>query len=315
MAQSDVVYQHYPHTYHQTEAAYLLPNSYVFDRIPTRRYPPHYVDSTPEQRRLASQAAALKALVGGNVLHTVNLADSPTTRFLDVGCGTGTVAYDIGRQYPSSRVFGVDLSPIQILDNKPPNVEIIRGDLFELAGQDERLQPGSFDFVFSRLLICGMTDWIKYLKTVAYLLKPGAPCEFQEFTWQHHRNGEVISSGWKWMQAAYDGARKQGLDLDCGKHMADYARQAGLRDIKTKFYAVPAGIWAADSNPQSEAIGKEYQETEVGFHLVAQRKMVDQTQYSEEERRMLAEDCERTLEAEREGRYWPLIVTLARRSD
>lgn len=250
--------------------------------------------------------------MGGKVVHTANLPNS-SARFLDVGCGTGTVSYDLAREYPSAKVYGIDLSPIQIIDNKPPNVEFIKGDLFNLAGNDARLAPGTYDFVFSRLLICGMTEWVTYLKTVASLLKPGASCEFQEFTWEHFRDGVEIAKKWKWMQAAYDGAKKQGLDLDCGKHMADYSREAGFVDIQTRFYAVPTGPWATEFNPQSELIGREYEATEIPFHLVTQKKMVDWTQYSEEDRQMLAEECERTLDSEREGRYFPLIVTTAKK--
>ncbi|KAF2235747.1 S-adenosyl-L-methionine-dependent methyltransferase [Viridothelium virens] len=249
MSSPSVAFQQHPHTYHDTKAAYLLPNSC----------------RTAEQERLAGQAAALKALVGGNVLHTTALPDSPDARFLDIGCGTGSVTYDIARQFPSAKVYGLDLSAIQILDDKPPNVEFVKGDLFELAGHDERLQLGSFDFVFSRLLICGMTDWVKYLKTVASLLKRGAPCEFQEYTWEHYRDGKRVGLEWRWLQAARAGAKKRGLDLDCGKHMAGYAHNAGLVGITQKTYDVPAGTWMAKSNPQAEIMGIDSERAEIVF--------------------------------------------------
>jgi len=34
-------------------------------------------------------------------------------RILDVGTGTGIWALDVGDQYPSAQVVGIDLSPIQ----------------------------------------------------------------------------------------------------------------------------------------------------------------------------------------------------------
>ncbi|KAI9654356.1 MAG: hypothetical protein M1821_006672 [Bathelium mastoideum] len=298
MAQTSVAFHNYPHTYHDDrQSAYLLPNS------------------SPEQERLAEQAAGLKALVGGNVLHTKNLENIPEARFLDIGCGTGAVTYEIARQFPKAKVYGIDLSTIQILDNKPPNVEFIKGNIFDLAGNDPRFQLGSFDFVFSRLLICGMTDWVKYLKTVASLLKPGAPCEFQEFTWEHYINGERVDTKWKWMQACKEGSRRQGLDLFIGKTMPGYARDAGLTDIGQKEYAVPTGRWVAKSNPQAAVIGNFFEESETTFFLLAIKRMVDETQCSEEERKGLAEECERVCSAEREGRAWPLIVTTARKPE
>lgn len=63
-----------------------------------------------------------------------------------------------------------------------------------MAKTDERLARGSFDYVFSRLLICGMTDWKGFIcDIVAPLLKPGGWFEVQDLDYVWYKHGHVCS--------------------------------------------------------------------------------------------------------------------------
>ena len=83
--------------------------------------------------------------------------------------------HELGVTFPSVKVYGIDLSPVPPLRSKLENIEFIQGDVFDLTAtdSDERLQNGTFDYVFSRALMGGITDWERYVKLCVSLAKPG----------------------------------------------------------------------------------------------------------------------------------------------
>jgi trans-aconitate methyltransferase len=76
---------------------------------------------------------------------------------LDIGCGTGTITHDIATRFNDAQVYGLDLSTVPLVREKLPNIEYVQGNIMELSN-DPRFEVASFDLIFSRLLIAGMTD-------------------------------------------------------------------------------------------------------------------------------------------------------------
>jgi trans-aconitate methyltransferase len=140
----------------------------------------HYLDklilySTPEHNRLESQAEGLRRLAGDKVIHAP-LSASALRKALDIGCGTGVVTHELSSKFPDAQVYGIDLTPVPAVREKLPNIEYIEDDVLNLAdtkNPDPRFSPASFDYVFSRLLILGMTEWKKYVETCVSLAAPG----------------------------------------------------------------------------------------------------------------------------------------------
>lgn len=117
------------------------------------------IRSALEHDRLDGQSKTLVALMGGKPFHApvANLK-----KILDVGCGTGAMTYLLARTYPSAQVTGVEFSAVPDgRYTKLENIEYVQADIRDLVKHDEkdpRFKPGSFDYVFERLLIFGMTD-------------------------------------------------------------------------------------------------------------------------------------------------------------
>ncbi|KAF2876535.1 hypothetical protein BDV95DRAFT_483845 [Massariosphaeria phaeospora] len=78
--------------YHETKAAYALPNDNV------------------EQQRLELQHSLFKGLMGERIIHAPLPKD--IGRAVDIGCGTGSVTHEIASNYASASVYGVDLSAV-----------------------------------------------------------------------------------------------------------------------------------------------------------------------------------------------------------
>jgi trans-aconitate methyltransferase len=112
-------------------------------------------------------------------------------RILDVGCGTGIMTVSLAHKFPSAAIFGIDLSPAPLLHTKPHNVTFILGNIRDLISpkQDKetnktKFTPGSVDCIYSRLLICGMTNWPTYIADVFSLLRPGGYAELHDFDYK-----------------------------------------------------------------------------------------------------------------------------------
>ncbi|CAK3816294.1 Hypothetical predicted protein [Lecanosticta acicola] len=130
-----------------------------------------------ERHRLHLQHLASVALLGGD--HIKAPLQDPK-KIIDIGCGVNAdMTLFLAERFPNAKVYGVDLSPIH-LENVPPNVEFIQGNVHHLIGKDERLQPGTFDFVFWRYLCMGVPDWEEHVSKVARLVREGGWVEMHE---------------------------------------------------------------------------------------------------------------------------------------
>lgn len=72
---------------------------------------------------------------------------------LDIGCGTGLRAIEMGDKYPSCNILGNDLSPIQP-SWVPPNVRFVVDDV-ELPWAD----PTKYDYIHCRYMAGSIKDW------------------------------------------------------------------------------------------------------------------------------------------------------------
>ena len=244
-------------------------------------------------------------------------------KILDVGCGTGIVTRHLASIYPSATVYGVDLSPVppttssDAIPSTPPNVEYIIGDIRKLAKEDERLKAGNFDYIYQRLLVCGMTHWPSYISQMTALLRPGTGWleihDYAEITYNAHDSDRIISADWKWLQAMRCGAAQLGLDLDIGLHAEKYMREAGLVDVSVQKYMVPFGTWLANSRPETRRIGVNH-DRDLGraFSESILPGVTRNLGLAESELKELKDEGRRCLKGA-DGHYWLFYVTTGRK--
>ncbi|MCJ1375965.1 hypothetical protein MMC20_007203 [Loxospora ochrophaea] len=284
-----------PHsrTFHDTQVEYNLPNDSI------------------EHARLEDQAAGYTELMHGKLVHAP--LQSPANAF-DVGCGTGVMTRHLGTLYPAAAVYGIDISPVPPYNPTPPNVSYIKGDIRSLAKTDNRLVPGTLDYIYNRLLVCGMTKWPAYVQEIATLLRPRGWMEIHDYTYEWWKNGEACDGDWQWMKAMRKGASQKGLDLDCGRNAKQYMEQAGLVDVAQYKYQVPCGTWMVKDKPETRRIG-EHQAGDL-IEVISQAILpgvVRDLGLTEQELGQLKEECSTCLQAE-EDKYMEFYVTVGRKT-
>jgi ubiquinone/menaquinone biosynthesis C-methylase UbiE len=108
----------------------------------------------------------------------------PNHHVLDIGCGTGTLAVQLKRQYPAAHVFGLDPDPKALRRAKAKteragvSVEFKEGFADELP-----YERASFDRVFSSFMFHHLEggDRERALREVLRVLRPGGSFHLVDF--------------------------------------------------------------------------------------------------------------------------------------
>lgn len=292
-------------TYHQHKSAeYVLPND------------------SPEHQRLETQAIHLSAMMNHRVLHAP-IQDAKDKRMLDIGCGTGIITDLISSTYPRASCIGLDLSPV-------PNIRPRRSNTHFFQGNFTSSQPSSwipntrapplpndpelFDYIFSRLLILGMTDWPSFIKKEFSLLKPGGWAEVHDLEWHwYDAEDNVISHEWNWLQRLGEVCeREKGMDLHCGAKAKQWMQEAGFVDVQTFEYYWPWG-GEAEVTPEMREVGMySARDVPVMLHHMIERAMGERA--SEEEVEQMRREMRETLRAEK-GKHQVFFVTIGRKPE
>jgi SAM-dependent methyltransferase len=154
----------------------------------------------------------------------------PGMALLDVGCGEGTITVGLARRVAPGGVVGVDLSEEVLASARvrcpEPNVAFTQGDVYALAYPDE-----TFDAVHLHQVLQHLTDPVAALVEIARVTRPGGVISLRE--------GDYGGSCWypdseaweSWRDTYRAVARAGGTNLDAGRRLLTWARQAGLEQV------------------------------------------------------------------------------------
>lgn len=189
----------------------------------------------------------------------------------------------------------------------------MQGDFNQLAEDPNVLTPSFFDFIYSRMVIFGISDWQAYIARAVKLLKPDGWLELQEIdlTAMLDEQQNSVSESWQWPKDQHSGWAARGLDLSCAPKLAGYMQQAGLKDVHVKEYR-----WA---------FGPRQGHPEVDFLAAYSNKYLADTNFGAYRRLLgggLSDDALARVQAEirdtlsksEEGKHYRFFVTYGRKA-
>ncbi|KAL2215070.1 S-adenosyl-L-methionine-dependent methyltransferase [Thermoascus aurantiacus ATCC 26904] len=189
-------------------------------------------------------------LVLGGKYHVAPL-NHPQT-ILDLGTGTGIWALDMADLYPSAKVIGNDLSPIQP-QFVAPNTQFVIEDFEEEWVYDENY----FDYIHGRTLAGSVRDWPELFAKAYKHLKPGGYLEMQEapiWCWSDDDSLKPDSPLIQFLTILEQESSKAGRSLNIVDKLKPWMIDAGFRDVQVQVYKCPWGPWPKD--PHLKEIGR-----------------------------------------------------------
>ncbi|KAI5845283.1 S-adenosyl-L-methionine-dependent methyltransferase [Morchella snyderi] len=165
---------------------------------------------------------------------------------LDLGTGTGIWAIDMADKFPSARIIGNDLSPIQP-EWVPPNLQFEIDDFTKEWAH----QPNSFDFVHARALYGSIGDWPQFISRAYEVTKPGGWFESVETTVEHLSDDNSIpkdSVVLEWGRNYKIAEEKIGKSFTLEYKIKPWMEEQGFINVVEKEYKVPVGPWPLDKH-------------------------------------------------------------------
>ncbi|KAJ3296786.1 hypothetical protein HK104_001202 [Borealophlyctis nickersoniae] len=171
------------------------------------------------------------------------------TKILDVGCGSGIWAMEMGTEYRNAQITAIDLAPAQPTTIKPPNVEFAIHDIT----QRFPFPDNAFDFVRMRFLVLSLKadQWEHVISEIVRVCKPGGYVELCE---PEFRGVEDMVVQKQFYLAVAKLMTERGAGLEAATKLASYLTTAHLEDVQTVTHTGPYGI--NPSNPHFDRLAE-----------------------------------------------------------
>ena len=208
-----------------------------------RRYlanTPYMLPSDEEEiHRLDFQHYMLRYALRGNYAAPVR----QPRNILDVGAGTGRWGLEMAQHFPQAEVTGVDIALSPSEGNAQPghdghsgNYTFVQADILEgLPFAD-----ASFDFVHQRLVFLAVPTarFQGVVNELARVTRPGGWVELVEGGGLSESSGEAVQTWLHWLGVA---SAQRGIDARQGSQIGQFLTTAGLDNVHTREFLLPAG--------------------------------------------------------------------------
>lgn len=148
-------------------------------------------------------------------------------------------------EYPSARVTGVDLSPIQPIF-VPPNC------IFEIDDMSMpwTYAPNQFDLIHVREMFGSIPDWDEFFRQCWRCLKPGGYVEVVEHSVEPTSDDGSVGPDHfytLWGRTVVDAGNNFGKSFTIWRESADRLRRVGFEHVVERKYKWPMNGWVLPS--------------------------------------------------------------------
>jgi len=157
---------------------------------------------------------------------------------LDVACGTGRWAIELGSIFPDANIVGFDLNPppaeTGASSMRPDNFTFVQGNMLEgLPFPDN-----SFDFVHQRLVIVALptNQWVRQAQEMLRVTRPGG--------WVEIVDGDLLPGGpglTTINAVAEQMSQRRGMSFTNAARIGEYLEKAGARHVNLQRVNLPVG--------------------------------------------------------------------------
>ncbi|KAL2120411.1 hypothetical protein VTJ04DRAFT_4438 [Mycothermus thermophilus] len=272
------------------------------------RYGRYYLPNDEgEANRESLRHEMLKDLLGGK-LYAAPIGSNPQ-KIIDLGTGFGEWAIEMGEEFPSAKVIGVDLSPIQP-HWIPPNVEFIVDDI-----EDEWAHASDFDYAHFRFVNTTLRDNEGVLRKVFQNLKPGGWIEIQDILPRTASDDDTIPAHYairRFYSMIEPVVRERyGADLYLMDRMPQLLESTGFTNVQRRVFHIPLGEWPRDRHLR--LIGALFRETVKEFVDAMAAKPLVEAGYERDEIDELLKDVAEDLGNRRIHAYVPIHFVWAQK--
>jgi SAM-dependent methyltransferase len=147
---------------------------------------------------------------------------------LDVGCGPGTITFDLARRVVPGRVVGVDLSA-DVIEEAARAARVDGLDAVELVVGDFReLDPGTFDVVHAHQVLQHLSDPVGALRAMGRLARAGGVVAVRDSDYPAMLWAPASDGLDRWRGIYLEVTRRNRAHADAGRHLLGWAQGAGL---------------------------------------------------------------------------------------
>ncbi|KAG8902960.1 hypothetical protein FRB99_003898 [Tulasnella sp. 403] len=208
-----------------------------------------------ELKRLDQEHRLVKFVLNANYVGDISEALKATKekdkRIMDCGTGSGIWCVEVAEQFPTAKVIGVDLAPIQPRE-VPQNCQF---ELFDLDGQQLPYPDGYFDVIHCRSVYMGIRNYPLFLRECARVLRSGgliilAEADTQPLTDNKRLMSPDLAPGWTALWNEYRrGLAMNGFDTTIPTRLRALLQEIpSLKDsIVAQEALVPIGFWPKGS--------------------------------------------------------------------
>lgn len=190
--------------------------------------------SEAEEERLRKQVAELAGEANW-LLDQLDIRNG--ARAIDLGCGPqGVLDLLSERVGPEGTVVGLEASEQFVAsarkfisDRGLANVEIVQGD-----AKDSRLPRGSFDVVFTRLVLINVPEPERIVNEMVALARPGGVVASHEADFLSHFCDPPSAAWDRLLDILQTYSRTSGIDLFIGRKTHRMLRHAGVENVQVR---------------------------------------------------------------------------------